>query len=74
MVRGVGRYVILRFRVPTTSDSHICALPPMYPPNIVCLHPPSLQSCHTCALPPRERAKVVRGSKGNMGDKGSEEE
>ena len=39
-----GRYVILCFRVPTTSDFHICALPPMYPADIVHLHPPSLCS------------------------------
>ena len=60
MARGVGGYVILHFRVPTTSDSHICALPPMYPPNIVCLHHLSLQSYSTCALPPR-------GTKGSEG-------
>ena len=70
-MRGVGGYVILCFRVPTTSDSHICALPPMYPPDIVYLHPPSLQICRTCALPIRKGEKVVRG---NMGGKGSDEE
>ena len=62
VARGVGGYVILRFRVPTTSASNICALTPMYPPNIVCLHPPSLQSSRTCALPPRGK-----GSEGEQG-------
>ena len=61
---GSTGYVILGFRVSSTSASHICALSPMYPPDIVHLHPPSLQSSHTCALPPRGGAKVVRGIKG----------
>ena len=72
VVRGskCGRYVILCLRVPTTSASQICVLPPMYPPNIVRFHPPSLQSSHTCALPPRGGARVVRGSKGVEGSVG----
>ena len=40
----------------------------MYPPEIVHLHPASLQSSHTCALPPRG-AKVVMGRKGGKGSK-----
>ena len=68
-MRGVRGYVILCFRVPTTSDSYICALPPMYPPDIVRLNPPSLQSSRTCALQRRvgRGAKVMRGSKGSEG-------
>ena len=62
-------YVILGFRVPTASVSHISALPPMYPPNIVYLHPPSLQSSCTYALPLRGQ-KVVRGIKGGKGNMG----
>ena len=59
MVRGVGRYVILCVKVPTTSDSHICALPPMYPPDIVCLHPPS--------LPPFKVSTLVHSHQGGRG-------